>query len=85
MSCTTQKKTYPEYVLGINDNKIRKQFDKDSLNIVTPSIEIYNSVNTTSHEKYDDREVLKRFVIKTLKSELNKSEHYDLSLMSTLR
>ena len=82
-SCATTKlKTYPEYVLGIKNNKERKQFEKDSLNVVTPSIEIYNRVNNISHRKYDDREVIKTFVIETLKSELNKKEHYDLSLMS---
>jgi len=82
-SCaTTKQKTYPEYVLGIKDNKERKQFDRDSLNVITPSIEIYNRVNNISHRKYDDREVVKTFVIETLKSKLNKSEHYDLSLMS---
>ena len=37
---TTKQKTYPEYVLGTKANKERKRFDKDSLNIVTPSIEI---------------------------------------------
>ena len=77
-----KQRAYPEYVLGIRDNKERKQFYKDSLNVVTPSIEIYNRVNNISHRKFDDREVIKTFVIETLKSELNKSEHYDLSLMS---
>jgi hypothetical protein len=79
---TTKQKTYPEYVLGTKANKERKRFDKDSLNIVTPSIEIYYRVNNVSHQKYDDREVLKRLVIETLKSELNKNEHYELSLLS---
>jgi len=83
ISCgTTRPKTYPEYVLGVEENTKTKKFYRDSLNIVTPSIEIYNRINNVSHQKYDDREVVKRFVIETLKSELNKSEHDELSLMS---
>ncbi|TXD94481.1 hypothetical protein [Gillisia hiemivivida] len=83
LSCgTTKQKSYPDYVLGINENIEKKIFDKDSLNIVTPNIEIYNRVNNISERKYDDREVIKTFVIKTLKSELNKAEHFELKLMS---
>lgn len=83
ISCgTTKQTTYPEYVLGINKNVGKKIFDKDSLNIVTPSIEIYNRINDVSQTKYDDREIIKKFVIETLKSQLNKSEHYELKLMS---
>ena len=82
-SCRINKqKTYPEYVLGISENIDRKTFEKDSLNIVTPSIEIYKRINNVSQSKYDDREILKKSVIETLKSELNKSEHYELKLMS---
>ncbi len=82
-SCGINKqKTYPEYVLGISENIDRKTFEKDSLNIVTPSIEIYKRINNVSQSKYDDREILKKFVIETLKSELNKSEHYELKFMS---
>ena len=79
---TTKQKSYPEYVLGTNDKTQKIIYTKDSLNIVTPSIEIYNRINNTSHRKYDDREIVKSFVIETLKSELNKSEYYELKLMS---
>lgn len=83
LSCaTTKQNTYPDYVLGIKDNMERKQFYKDSLNVVTPSIEIYHVIGSKSNRKYDDREVVKMFVVETLKSELNKNEHYELSLMS---
>lgn len=83
ISCgTTKQKVYPEYVLGVKENKEIKQFYRDSLNIVTPSIEVYHRINNISHQKYNDREAVKSFVIKTLKSELPKSEYYELSLMS---
>ena len=83
LSCGTNKqKTYPDYVLGTKDKKQKIIYSRDSLNIVTPSIEIYNRIKNTSHRKYDDREIVKSFVIEILKSELNKSEHYELKLMS---
>ncbi len=82
-SCGTSKpKSYPDYVLGVEENTKTKKFYRDSLNVVTPSIEIYIRVNKTSHPKYDDRELVKNFVIETLKLELPKSEYYELNLMS---
>jgi hypothetical protein len=82
-SCvTTKQNSYPDYFLGINENPTRKIISMDSLNIVTPGIEIYNRVNKVSHRKYDDREIIKQFVIESLKSELNKTDHYNLTLMS---
>src|SRR5690625_913033 len=80
-SCGTQK-SYPDYVLGINENSEKKSFDKDSLHILTPAIEIYKRVRDISYSQYGDREDVKKFVIETLKSELIKSEYYELKLMS---
>ena len=81
-NCASKPKVYPHYVLGIKDSKERKLFDRDSLHVVTPAVEITYLANNTSHRKYDYREALKSFVIETLKSELNKNSHFDLSLMS---
>ncbi|TYB76027.1 hypothetical protein ES676_06130 [Bizionia saleffrena] len=82
LSCGTQKKSYPDYVHGLSLNKNKKKVSKDSLFIVTPSIEIYHYVNRKSSAKYDKREIIKKFILETLKSELNKTDYYDLSLMS---
>lgn len=82
-SCgTTKQKSYPDYVLGITEKPSKKIFSLDSLNIVTPSIEIYKRIDNTTHRKYDDREIVKDFITTTLKAELNKTEHYELNLMS---
>lgn len=83
ISCgITQQNSNPDYVLGMSQNQNRKMISTDSLHIVTPGIEIYEYVNDKSSTKYDQREIVKRFIIETLKSELNKSDYYDLPLMS---
>src|SRR5690625_3391379 len=71
-----------DYVLRINENSEKKSYDKENLHILTPAIEIYKRVIDISYSKYGDREDVKKFVIETLKSELIKSEYYELKLMS---
>ncbi|QSS96906.1 hypothetical protein [Psychroflexus sp. ALD_RP9] len=83
INCSTvNQNNYPDYVIGIQPKKLKKFFDKDSLHIVSPSVEIYYKVNDESYPKYNERDDVKQFIIETLKSELNKSAYYKLNLMS---
>ncbi len=83
INCSTVKQNnYPDYVIGIQPKKLKKFFDKDSLHIVSPSVQIYHRVNHESYPKYNERDDIKKFIVETLKTELNKSIHYQLNLMS---
>lgn len=81
-SCAATKQPNPNYVIGVRDKIEDILIPKDSLYIVTPDIEIYYRIDHESTPRYDKRELLKKSVIETLKFYLNKSEYYNLPLMS---
>jgi len=81
LSCSTSKnKSYPSYVVG--EKKFERIFvNKDSLHIVTPSIELYNT-SSESKADYPKRNQLQTSILERLKTELNNSEVHELELMS---
>lgn len=81
LSCSTAKnKRYPSYVIGEKTFE-RILVNKDSLNIVTPGVELYNT-SSESKADYSKRNQLQTSILNKLKTELNDSKIYELELMS---
>jgi len=81
LSCiSSQNKNYTNYIVG--EQKFERVFvDKDSLHIVTPSVELYN-ISSKSKADYENRNQLQSSILKKLKTELNNSKVYELELMT---
>jgi hypothetical protein len=81
LSCSTSKNNkYPSYVIG--KKKFERVFvNKDSLHIVSPSVELYNT-SSVNKADYSKREQLQNSILEKLKTELKNSVVHKLELMS---
>ena len=71
------------YVIGVDENYREKIISTDSISILSPAVEIYETdSNFNSETDYVSRDEIKGFIVKLLKSELNKEKHFELELMS---
>lgn len=82
LGCKVTKQNLPKNVVGINKNYKLKKFQKDSLNFVTPNIELYNTKGSKSKPDFTKREILKQNIIYSLRKELKKAKYLTLELMS---
>ena len=82
LGCKTTKGTLPEHVIGIDENYKTIKFQKDSLNFVTPNVELYFTKGTKSTPDYKKREILKENIIYSLRKELKNTKYLSLGLMT---
>lgn len=86
-SCAATKETktptkHQDLFLGIEENYQPKKYDRDSLFIVSPAIQLGFIDGFEVKNTYENRDKISRFVLKSLKSELNTNQHFDLGLTS---
>ena len=77
MSCGSFHNSNSNFITGVT-NKTNVKIDKDSLHIITPSIELY----TNKKGNYKYRKEITDFVIQTLKENISTAKYFNLDLMS---